>query len=100
MVSTISELSNRIGSVHLTDTTYLDNAEEWKKDVNPEFPSARATQVFRDIGMGSINLAAAIEALSQTGFGGKYVCSCRQTRDVSRALLRTRRLINMITANQ
>jgi inosose dehydratase len=100
VVSKIRELSDRIGSIHLTDTTYFDNAGDWMKDVNPEFPSARATQVFRDIGTGSINLAAAVEALSQTGYDGKYVCSCRQTRDVSRALLRTRRLINKIAANQ
>jgi inosose dehydratase len=96
----IRELSGRIGSVHLTDTSYVDEAEGWKKDVNPEFPAARPTQVFRDLGMGSLDLAAAVQTLAQTGYKGQYICSCRQTRDVSRALLRTRRLINKMVANQ
>lgn len=100
VTSKIREMAGRIGSVHLTDTSYVDETDCWRRDVNPEFPSARPTQVFRDLGLGSLDLAAAVQTLSQSGFEGQYVCSCRQTRDVTRALLRTRRLISKIEANQ
>ena len=95
----IGRMAGRIGSVHLTDTSYEDKTDGWKQDVNPEFPAARPTQVFRDPGLGTVDLAAAVEALSKTGFEGKYICSCRQTRDVYRALLRTRRLIRELAVS-
>ncbi|MGI6333845.1 MAG: sugar phosphate isomerase/epimerase family protein [Saccharofermentanales bacterium] len=100
VVDKIKEASGRIGSVHLTDTSYVDLADNWKKDVNPEFPSARPTQVFRDVGLGTVDLVSAVNALSKTDYKGQYILSCRQTRDVSRALLRSRRLVNKITGKQ
>ncbi len=91
----IKKLAGRIGSVHLTDTSYADPNGAWRL-VNPEFPAAKATQVFRDIGQGSLDIAAAVNALDAIGYDGPVICSCRQTRDVSRALLRTRHQIEKI----
>jgi inosose dehydratase len=89
----ISRNANRIGSVHLTDTAFEDTDETWKK-ANPEFPAARATQVFRDIGQGSVDLPASLRALQSAHYAGVITVSCRQTRDPMRALLRARSWLN------
>ena len=89
----IREHAGSIGSVHLTDTAFVDSEEAWKS-ANPEFPRARATQVFRDIGRGRVDLPAVYHALQSTGYRGWLICSCRQTRDPMRALLRTRHHID------
>lgn len=85
----------RIGCVHLTDTDYVDPGEQWKA-ANPEFPEARATQVFRDPGTGSVDLAGIAALLDRLDYRGPVVASARQTRDPFRALLRTRALINQL----
>ena len=84
---------DRIGTVHLTDTDFVDRNDIWKSP-NPEFPSDRATQVYRDPGTGSIDMKAIIGKLDQMKFEGPITCSARQTRDPFRALLRTRALLN------
>jgi len=89
----IGENHDAIGSVHLTDTSFVDEEEAWKS-ANPEFPRKRATQVFRDIGQGDVDLKAAYCALQSAGYEGWLICSCRQTRDPMRALLRTRHHID------
>jgi inosose dehydratase len=81
------------GSVHLTDTAFKDDADIWKTP-NPEFPCNRATQVFRDLGFGNINLGAFYKTLESVNYKGWAICSCRQTREPMRALLRTRNYIN------
>lgn len=86
---------DRIGCVHLTDTSFVDNAETWKTP-NPEFPATRATQVFRDPGMGDVDLPGIAALLDRLGYQGPVVCSARQTRDPFRALLRTRALLNQL----
>ena len=92
-VKFIRKYPDLIGTVHLTDTSFVDDEEAWK-NANPEFPRNRATQVFRDIGQGDVDLKAVYGALQSTGYAGWLVCSCRQTRDPMRALLRTRRHID------
>lgn len=84
---------DRIGCVHLTDTDFVDTADTWKSP-NPEFPEHRATQVFRDPGMGSVDLPGVVAALDRVGYPGPIVCSARQTRDPFRALLRTRAFLD------
>ncbi|MBB3955698.1 sugar phosphate isomerase/epimerase family protein [Novosphingobium sediminicola] len=83
----------RIGCVHLTDTDFVDTADVWKTP-NPEFPSHRATQVFRDPGTGSVDLLEIAGLLDRLNYQGPITCSARQTRDPFRALLRTRSLLN------
>ena len=91
----IAAQSARIGCVHLTDTSFVDDTETWKT-ANPEFPEHRATQVFRDPGTGSIDLPQIVSLLDRLGYQGPVVCSARQTRDPFRALLRTRALLNQM----
>lgn len=86
---------DRIGCVHLTDTSFVDTAEIWKT-ANPEFPQHNATQVFRDPGTGSVDFAQITALLDKLGYQGPVICSARQTRDPFRALLRTRALLNQI----
>lgn len=85
----------RIGCVHITDTSFVDTQDIWKTP-NPEFPETRATQVFRDPGTGSVDLAGIAALLTQLGYTGPVTVSARQTRDPFRALLRTRALLNQI----
>ncbi|MDQ4419273.1 sugar phosphate isomerase/epimerase [Sphingobium sp. DEHP117] len=92
----IAAHSGRIGCVHLTDTDFVDTGEVWKTP-NPEHPSGRATQVFRDPGSGSVNLAQIVRQLDSLGYEGPVTASARQTRDPFRAVLRTRALLNQIT---
>jgi inosose dehydratase len=92
-VDEIGRQAGKIGSVHFTDTAFVDTANDWR-GVNPGFPASHATQVFRDIGQGTVDLHAAYQALQASGYKGWIVCSCRQTRDVARALLRTRHEID------
>lgn len=85
----IREHADRIGSVHLTDTRFVDDDGTWKT-ANPEFPANRPTQVYRDLGQGNVNLRQVCQTLTEIDYDGPVVCSCRQTRDHQRALLRTR----------
>jgi len=86
----------RIGSVHLTDTNFVDTHDVWKSP-NPEYPRDHATQVFRDPGTGSVDFAAITALLGMLDYQGPIICSARQTRDPFRALLRTRALLNTFT---
>lgn len=86
----------RIGTVHLTDTSYVDADENWKTP-NPEFPRDRATQVFRDPGTGSVDLAGLMKQIDASAWQGPITISARQTRDPFRALLRMRALLNTFT---
>ncbi|SEJ16471.1 Sugar phosphate isomerase/epimerase [Sphingobium sp. AP50] len=85
----------RIDCVHLTDTDFVDTQTVWKS-ANPEFPRERATQVFRDPGTGSVDLAGIAALLDKLDYRGPITCSARQTRDPFRALLRTRLLLNQL----
>ena len=85
--------SSKIGSVTLTDTTFVDEDDIWTTP-NPEYPETKATQVFRDLGFGNLELSSFSKALENTNYEGWVICSCRQTRDPMRALLRSRSFIN------
>lgn len=86
----------RIGCVHITDTDFVDSSGVWMTP-NPEHPSDRATQVFRDPGTGSVDLHQIVGQLDSLGYQGPVTASARQTRDPFRALLRTRALLNQLT---
>lgn len=91
----IAAHSGRVGCVHLTDTDFTDTAEVWKTP-NPEHPSSKATQIFRDPGTGSVGLAQIVGQLDSLGYQGPVTVSARQTRDPFRALLRIRALLNTL----
>lgn len=86
----IARCAGRIGSVQFTDTSFTGGRDVLLQPL-PEFPAGNAaTQVFRDIGQGGADLAGAYHALNRAGYDGWIVMNNRQTRDVARALLRTR----------
>ncbi|MFN8346990.1 MAG: sugar phosphate isomerase/epimerase [Spirosomataceae bacterium] len=87
----------KIGSVYLTDTAFIDDNEIWKTPL-PEYPHHRATQVFRDLGLGNVNVNEFYETLRSIGYKGWAIVSCRQTREPMRALLRSRNCLNQIIA--
>lgn len=92
-VEQIHRHAGKIGSVHLSDTAFVDDGDYFKS-TTPEYPAGRATQVFRDIGQGTVDLAAACSALLESDYQGWVVCNNSQTRDTMRAMLRTRFQIN------
>ncbi|NLM14240.1 MAG: sugar phosphate isomerase/epimerase [Clostridiaceae bacterium] len=94
-VRQITAAAERIGSIHFTDTAFVDETRVWQGK-NPEFPTLAATQIFRDLGQGNVDLAAAYQALQDLDYDGWVICSCRQTRDAMRAMLRTRRVVDRI----
>lgn len=84
-----------IGSVYLTDTAFTDENAVWKTAL-PEYPQERATQVFKDVGLGKVNLDEFCQTLRQINYEGWAMVSNRQTREPMRALLRSRSLLNLI----
>jgi len=94
-LSQIRTSAGKIGSVHFTDTAFTDNNEVWR-EVNPEYPTSQATQIYRDIGQGQIDFAAIYKTLQENNYNGDIICSCRQTRDPMRAMLRTRRYLDRV----
>ena len=83
----------KIGSVYLTDTAFTDANETWKTPL-PEYPQNHATQVFRDLGFGNVNLTEFYQTLQNTHYDGWAIISNRQTREPMRALLRSRSFLN------
>ncbi len=91
----IRKAAGRIGVVVLTDTSFEDKDEIWKSAA-PQFPCSGATQVFKDLGQGDVDLKAVCAALSETGFDGWTTVDNRQTRQVSRGILRARYALNVL----
>lgn len=88
-VAYIRACGERIGVVTLTDTAFRDEDESWK-GANPAYPRTKPTQVFRDLGEGEIDLKGVLAALREQGYEGWHTVSNRQTKDVSRGILRAR----------
>jgi len=91
----LAKYAPRLGCVHLTDTSFVDDAETWKT-ASPEYPKSHPTQVFRDLGQGSIDWNNFFNLLQTYGYKGDAIVSCRQTREPMRALLRSRSCLNTI----
>ena len=91
--SFIKENADMIGVVHFTDTAYTYNEEDASK-VMPETPASAATKVIRDIGDGEVDFKAIMKALEAVGYDGTIVYNCKNSYDIYRSILRTRRYIN------
>lgn len=91
--SIINEHASLIGCVHFTDTNFTDNNNTYKQ-LMPEYPISGATQVFTDIGQGSINFPSLATLLTDVNYNGWIVFNSKQTRDIYRALLRNRSYID------
>lgn len=73
----------------------MDDNETWKTPL-PEYPQHRATQVFKDIGLGKVDLSGFCQTLKEINYDGWAIVSNRQTREPMRALLRSRQFLNGI----
>lgn len=91
----LKNVGTKVGSVYLTDTAFVDDNETWKTPL-PEYPQDRATQVFKDVGFGSVNLKEFYQTLQNINYDGWAIVSNRQTREPMRALLRSRSFLNSI----
>lgn len=89
----LKNLGAKVGSVYLTDTAFVDVSETWKTPL-PEYPQHKATQVFKDVGFGSVNLKEFYQTLQNINYDGWAIVSNRQTREPMRALLRSRKTIS------
>ena len=89
----IQKHADVIGVVHMTDTAYQAKEEDINS-VMPEFPPSGATKVFRDLGDGNMDLASIMDALKQINYSGEVVYNCKESYDIYRSILRTRRTIN------
>ena len=85
----IRNCTDRIGVVHITDTSFADEEEAWKSAL-PEFPPKAATKVFRDPGDGSIEFDHIFEAIKESGLDVPVVINPRNSYDISRSILRSR----------
>lgn len=96
-IAFIQANAEAIGYLQLADT-HLTNCQAFSQSANPEFPSQQATQVFADVGTGSVPLAKVIETLKAQNYSGD-ICLCNhQTRDPMRALLRDKRFVNELVS--
>lgn len=89
----IKDSKGKIGNVYLTDTSFTDKNETWKTPL-PEYPQDQATQVFRDLGFGNVDLNGFCKTLEEINYDGWAIVSNRQTREPMRALLRSRHFLN------
>lgn len=89
----IKNHGNKIGIVHFSDTSFVDNQEAYKQAL-PEYPAKTATKVFKDIGQGSIAFKEILNTLNSVNYSGQIVYRCKHSYDVTRSLLRTRYYIN------
>ena len=78
-----------IGVVHYSDTSFVDDQECYRQ-MNPEFPSVRASKVYRDLGDGSINFPKVEQVLKDIGYTGHVIINCRDSYDICRSILRAR----------
>lgn len=94
----LKNLGTKVGSVYLTDTAFVDDNETWKTPL-PEYPQHRATQVFKDVGLGNVNLKEFYQTLQNINYDGWAIVSNRQTREPMRALLRSKSFLNKVESN-
>ena len=94
-VEFIRKAGDRIGCVTLTDTCFEDKDECWKGP-SPLFPPTCATQVFRDLGQGEIDLKAVFAALQEVGFEGWATVDNKMSKQVSRGILRARYALDAV----
>ena len=93
----IAKNADRIGAIHITDTSFTDDQEAWKSAL-PEFPPKQATKVFRDPGDGSIDFGPVFEAVRNAGLDVPVVINPRNSYDISRSILRSRWFADTVIA--
>ena len=78
-----------IGVVHYSDTAFVDDQDCYRQ-MSPEFPSVKASKVYRDLGDGNIDFPKIEAALNDVGYSGHVIVTTRNSYDVYRSILRAR----------
>ncbi|MBR0352540.1 MAG: sugar phosphate isomerase/epimerase [Oscillospiraceae bacterium] len=78
-----------VGVIHYSDTAFEDDQECYRQ-MNPEFPSVRATKVYRDLGDGNVNFPKIESVLKEVGYEGHVIVTARNSYDICRSILRAR----------
>lgn len=89
--------ADRIGVVHFTDTSFIDNQDAYLQPL-PEFPAKAATKVICDVGEGQINFGEIYQILEDCGYRGDIVLNCRHSYDIYRSILRSRAVADSLAA--
>ena len=92
----IVENKDLIGTVHFTDTSFVDEQDAYLQAL-PEYPAKAAAKVFCDLGEGTVDFAGIRDLLEENGYGGQIICLCKDSYDVSRSLLRSRYVMNSLS---
>lgn len=85
----IRENKEKIGVVHFTDTSFVDDQKAYLQPL-PEHPAKAASKVICDIGEGKVDLVKIQKALMDAAYDGLVVYNCKNSYDVYRSILRTR----------
>lgn len=94
-VSFIGENRDRIGIVHFTDTSFVDDQDAYLQAL-PEFPAKAATKVICDCGEGEVDFAEIKAALIKAGYDGTVVLNCKNSYDIYRSILRAKFVANSL----
>lgn len=95
VVSFIEKNADKIGVVHFTDTSFVDDQEAYLQAL-PEFPAKAASKVICDSGEGDVDFAAIQTALVKAGYNGAVIFNCKNSYDVYRSILRARMVANTL----
>lgn len=87
-VQFVKENAAKIGVVHFTDTSFVDDQEAYLQPL-PEFPAKAAAKVICDAGEGKIDFAAIKKSLEESGYQGTVIYNCKNSYDIYRSILRT-----------
>lgn len=85
----IRENKEKIGVVHFTDTSFVDDQEAYLQAL-PEYPAKAAAKVICDVGEGKVDFKGIQKALQDAAYDGTIVYTCRNSYDIYRSILRTR----------
>lgn len=94
-VDFIKKNSEKIGIVHFTDTSFVDDQEAYLQAL-PEFPKKAATKVIVDCGEGTVDFQLILKTLKDNGYDGTVVLNCKNSYDVYRSLARARFVANTL----
>ena len=93
----IDQYFDNLGCVFFNDTAYTDTVGCYASST-PEYPQTGEQQrLYRDLGLGEVDFAAAYKLLKDRGFDGYIVLEPRYTTNVPRAVLRTRTFWTRLT---
>ncbi|MBQ7149299.1 MAG: sugar phosphate isomerase/epimerase [Pseudobutyrivibrio sp.] len=95
VASFIEKNKDMIGTVHFTDTSFVDDQEAYLQPL-PEFPAKAATKVICDSGQGKVDFEKILSTLKAVGYDGDIIFNCKDSYDIYRSILRAARVAKNI----